>query len=73
MATTLSIASAVRELTANEIDDVAGAARIQIGSFYIGVNEGDMRFTIGFGGYNLTVFNDGDICGRTEGGSSGCF
>jgi hypothetical protein len=73
MATTLSIASAVRELTANEIDDVAGAARIQIGSFYIGINEGDMRFTIGIGGYNLTVFNDGDICGRSEGGGGGCF
>jgi hypothetical protein len=62
----------VRELTFNEIDDVAGAARIQIGSFYIAVNEGDVRFTMGFGGYNVTVFNDGDICGRAEGVGGGC-
>jgi hypothetical protein len=72
MRTTLSVASGVRELTLNEIDDVAGAARIQIGSFYIGWNEGDVRFTMGIGGLNLTVFNDGDVCGHADGVGGGC-
>ena len=72
MTASLSITNDLRELTTNEIDDVAGAARIQIGSFYIAFNEGDMRFTMGIGGLNLTVFNDGDICGRAEGVGGGC-
>jgi hypothetical protein len=72
MTASLSVASDVRELTLNEIDDVAGAARIQIGSFYVAWNEGDMRFTMGVGGLNVTVFNDGDICGRAGGLGGGC-
>jgi hypothetical protein len=72
MTATLSVASDVRELTLDEINDVAGAARIQIGSFYVGINEGDMAFTIGIGGLNLTVFNDGDICGHADGVGGGC-
>jgi hypothetical protein len=72
MTATLSVASDVRELTLNEIDDVTGAARIQIGSFYIGIGEGDMAFTIGIGGLNLTVFNDGGICGHADGVGGGC-
>jgi hypothetical protein len=73
MTATLSVASDVRELTLNEIDDVTGGAvRINFGPIYIGIGEGDMAFTIGIGGLNLTVFNDGDVCGHADGIGGGC-
>ena len=65
--------NAVRELTAGEIDDVAGAARITIGPIYIGVGEGDMALTFGIKGVaNVTVFNDGGVCGHVSGLGGGC-
>lgn len=65
--------SGIRELTADEISDVAGAARITIGPVYIGVGEGDVALTIGIKGVaNVTVFNDGGVCGRIAGLGGGC-
>jgi predicted phage tail protein len=65
--------SAIRELTADEINDVAGAARITIGPVYIGVGEDGVVVTAGIKGVmNVTVFGSGGICGRIAGLGGGC-
>jgi hypothetical protein len=69
-------ASDIRELTADEISDVAGALRVEFGRFYLAVNEMDTRFTFGIKGgnnWNVTLFNDGDLCARADGFGSRCF
>ena len=60
--------SGIRELSATELDQVNGAVRISIGSFYIGIGEGDVLLTVGIKGVvNGTIFTDGGMCGHVGG------
>ncbi|MDI1266313.1 MAG: hypothetical protein PS018_23960 [bacterium] len=60
-------------LTIDELDTVAGGARVEVGPFYIDVQKGEV--SIGVKGVaTVTVWSNGGICGHVggSGGTGGC-